>query len=184
MPDCLQGGCRRPIPWMTRLPLFLPRLTRPTGDSSQRSQLSLTLLANPLFLDVFVDDFVGLAQKHKQRVRCTLLEAVKEVFCPLSPTNPPTRREPISVKKLLEEDSSWSTIKLVLGWILDMENLTIQLPPHCVEHLWKSLTIFPPPNVGAAVVGCLYSVQYKSIFGAPDKVRRDTCEQARPLSQV
>jgi hypothetical protein len=34
------------------------------------------------------------------------------------------------------------------------------------------------------VVGRLYSVQYKSIFGAPDKVRRDTCDKARPLSQV
>jgi hypothetical protein len=34
------------------------------------------------------------------------------------------------------------------------------------------------------VVGRLYSVQYKSIFGVPDKVRRNTCEQARPLSQV
>ncbi len=33
------------------------------------------------------------------------------------------------------------------------------------------------------VVGRLYSVQYKSIFGAPDKVRRDTCDKARPLSQ-
>ncbi len=38
--------------------------------------------------------------------------------------------------------------------------------------------------VGASVVGQLYSVQYKRIFGAPDKVRRDTCDKARPLSQV
>ncbi len=42
------------------------------------------------YVDVFVDDFVGLAQKHKQRVRHTLLEAVDEVFHPLSPTDPPT----------------------------------------------------------------------------------------------
>jgi hypothetical protein len=34
------------------------------------------------------------------------------------------------------------------------------------------------------VVGCLYSVQYKSIFGVPDKVRRDMCDKARPLSQI
>jgi hypothetical protein len=34
------------------------------------------------------------------------------------------------------------------------------------------------------VVDCLYSVQYKSIFGAPDKVRRDTYVKARPLSQI
>jgi hypothetical protein len=77
------------------------------------------------YVDVFVDDFMGLAQKHKQQVHCTLLEAVDEVLWPLSPTNPPTRQEPISVKKLLEGDGSWSTIKLVLGWILDTESLTI-----------------------------------------------------------
>ncbi len=31
------------------------------------------------------------------------------------------------------------------------------------------------------VIGRLYSVQYKGNFGALDKVRRDTCEEARPL---
>jgi hypothetical protein len=34
--------------------------------------------------------------------------------------------------------------------------------------------------VGASVVGKLYSVQYKSIFGAPNKVRCCTCEEGRP----
>ncbi len=34
------------------------------------------------------------------------------------------------------------------------------------------------------VVGRLYSVHYKTIFGMPDKVRRDMCDKARPLSQV
>jgi hypothetical protein len=77
------------------------------------------------YVDVFVDDYVDSAQKHKQRVHCTLLEAVDEVSCPLAPTDPPTQREPVSVKKLLEGDGSWTPIKLVLGWILDTESLTI-----------------------------------------------------------
>jgi hypothetical protein len=34
------------------------------------------------------------------------------------------------------------------------------------------------------VVGQLYSIQYKIIFGTPDKIRRDTGDQVRPLSQV
>jgi len=50
-----------------------------------------TVGAPAAYVDVFVDDFVGLAQKHKRRVRCTLLEAVDEVFRPLSPSDPPTR---------------------------------------------------------------------------------------------
>jgi hypothetical protein len=39
-------------------------------------------------------------------------------------------------------------------------------------------------EVSVCVVGCLYSIQYKSVFGAPDKVICDTCEEARPLSQA
>jgi hypothetical protein len=34
--------------------------------------------------------------------------------------------------------------------------------------------------MGASVVGQLYSIQYKGIFGMPNKVRRDRCEEARP----
>ncbi len=52
---------------------------------------SLPMVGAPAaYVEVFVDDFVGLAQKHKQRIRRTLLEAVNEVFCPLSPTDSPT----------------------------------------------------------------------------------------------
>jgi hypothetical protein len=106
---------------------------------------SLPMVGAPAtYVDVFVDDFVGLAQKHKQQVCHTLLEAVNEVFCPLSPTDLPTRQEPISIKKLLEGDSSWSTIKLVLGWILDTKSLTIRLPSHRVQHLWEILDKIPP----------------------------------------
>ncbi len=44
---------------------------------------------------------------------------------------------------------------------------------------WHGL---PNSNCGRGfVVGQLYSVQYKDIFGTPDKVRWDTCEEARPL---
>ncbi len=91
-----------------------------------------------------MDDFVGLAQKHKQQVRCTLLEAVNEVFWPLFPSDPPKGQEPVFIKKLSEGDGSWSTIKLVLGWILDTESLTIHLPPHYVERLWEILDKIPP----------------------------------------
>jgi hypothetical protein len=77
------------------------------------------------YADIFVDDFVGLAQTHKQSVHCILLEAVNEVFLPLYPIDPATRQEPVSIKKLLESDGSWNAIKLVLGWILDTDNLTL-----------------------------------------------------------
>jgi hypothetical protein len=37
---------------------------------------------------------------------------------------------------------------------------------------------------GVSVIGQLYSVQYKGIFGALDKGQTYTCDKARPLSQV
>jgi hypothetical protein len=45
----------------------------------------------------------------------------------------------------------------------------------CLDFWWHSW------QAGAeSVVGQLYSIQYKSVFGAPDKVRRCMCEEARP----
>jgi hypothetical protein len=81
---------------------------RPTGDPSQRSRLSLTLLETPLFqwLGPLLLMWMSLWMTLWVWLRSTLLEAVDEVFRPLSPTDPPTRREPISVKKLLEGDGS------------------------------------------------------------------------------
>ncbi len=50
-----------------------------------------TIGAPAIYVDVFVDDFVGLAQTHKNCVRRTLLEAVDEDFWPLSLSDSPTR---------------------------------------------------------------------------------------------
>ncbi len=58
-----------------------------------------------------------------------------------------------------------------------------------IDRLFFSYKVFPhwahdSSVVGVSVVGCLYSVQYKSIFGMPDKVRCNTCDKAKPLSQI
>jgi hypothetical protein len=53
------------------------------------------------------------------------------------------RREPLSLKKLKQGDCSWSTVKLVLGWIIDTVSMTIHLPPHRVERLWEILDSIP-----------------------------------------
>jgi hypothetical protein len=85
-------------------------------------------------IDVFVDDFIGAAQgtpTRLNRIRRILMEAIddvfrplspddppyRDVFRPLSPDDPPYRREPISVKKR-QGDAAWSTIKKVLGWVV------------------------------------------------------------------
>ena len=97
------------------------------------------------YIDVFVDDFIGLAQGkgNRNRVRNILMSAIDEVFRPLSPLDKPSRREPISIKKLLKGDCSWSTVKLVLGWIINTVDQTITLPQHRVERLAEILSSIP-----------------------------------------
>jgi hypothetical protein len=121
---------------------------------------SLPSADRPLaYNDVFVDDFVAAAQQspprpidepgepapidNLQRVRRILLHAIDDVFRPLEPSDPPERREPVSVKKLKAGDCSWGTIKLVLGWIIDTTTLTLRLPPHRINRLAELLDSIP-----------------------------------------
>ena len=130
----------------------LPTIARDPSLPSSNKPLSYT--------DVFVDDFVAAAQQNAptpparttdtlppldnlRRIRRILLHAVDDVFRPLSPSDPPERREPVSLKKLREGDCSWGTIKLVLGWIIDTETLTIRLPPHRIQRLAEILDSIP-----------------------------------------
>jgi hypothetical protein len=108
---------------------------------------SLPTSSKPLsYVDVFVDDFVGLAQTtpYSRRVRRILLHAIDDVFRPLEPGDNPFRQEPVSVKKLRKGDCSWSTIKLVLGWVIDTTAMTIQLPQHRIDRLVEVLSSIPP----------------------------------------
>ncbi|KAL3823338.1 hypothetical protein ACHAXA_010473, partial [Cyclostephanos tholiformis] len=101
------------------------------------------------YIDVFVDDFVGLAQdatdssSNRRRVRRILLHAVDDVFRPLKPGDSPTRQEPVSLSKLRKGDCSWSTMKSVLGWIIDTSTLTIHLPSHRAARLAEILASLP-----------------------------------------
>ena len=97
------------------------------------------------YVDVFVDDFVGLAQQYSngRRVRRTLMHAIDAVLRPLDEFDDATRREPVSMKKLLKGDCSWGTIKNVLGWIIDTVAMTIHLPQHRAERLAEILSSIP-----------------------------------------
>jgi len=94
--------------------------------------------------DIFVDDFISLAQRpFLRRVRRALLHSIDQVFRPLDASDGPRRREPVSLKKLRQGDCSWDTCKTVLGWMLDTVNLTLQLPPHRLERLCEILNSIP-----------------------------------------
>ncbi|KAL3809642.1 hypothetical protein ACHAXA_003728, partial [Cyclostephanos tholiformis] len=148
----------------------LPSVNRSTAPRDP----SLPAPATPLaYADVYVDNFVGAAQRsplgtrgldNRRRVRRLLLHAVDDVFRPLSPGDDPARREPVSMKKLAAGDCSWGTIKQVLGWIIDTVDMTISLPPHRAARLLEVLNSFPPtqkrtsPNRWHAALGELRSM--------------------------
>ena len=92
-----------------------------------------------------MDDFIGLAQEYSnsRRVRRILLHAIDDVFRPLDSTDSPFRRQPASLKKLDKGDCSWSTVKVILGWIIDTVSMTIHLPPHRIERLAEILASIP-----------------------------------------
>ena len=97
------------------------------------------------YVDVFVDDFVALAQQYNnsRRVRRTLMHAIDSVLRPLDEYDDAARREPVSMKKLLKGDCSWGTIKNVLGWIINTVTMTIHLPQHRAERLAEILSSIP-----------------------------------------
>jgi hypothetical protein len=81
--------------------------------------------------DVFMDDYIQVGQwgpKRMRKLRRHLLEAVDQVLA--QPGTESHRNEAISLKKLRTGDSSWTTRKVVLGWVLDTIRQTMELPPH------------------------------------------------------
>ena len=115
-------------------------------------------------VEVFVDDFIALAQDHKgtrkkghcripnsRRVRRILLHGIDAVFRPVDKTDSPHRREPVSLKKLRKGDCSWSTVKEVLGWVIDTVNMTIHLPERRVKRLADILASLPPTQKRTSV---------------------------------
>ena len=87
-------------------------------------------------VDIYVDDFLLLLSQtnhQQQHVLRSALHSIDEVFRPLYPSDPPDRKEPSSVKKMLKGDAAWSTQKRLLGLDFDTELMTLNLPPHRIN---------------------------------------------------
>ena len=88
------------------------------------------------YVDVYVDDFVKLAQGwlNALRVRRHTFHNIDKVFRP-NDAGDKNRKQPISESKLGKGDDNWSTQKVILGWLIDTVAMTISLPPHRQERL-------------------------------------------------
>ena len=109
-----------------------------------RSQGPLQAPVNQV--DVFMDDFIQLSQSTKEvrvAARRTLFECLDAVLRPLSPSDNPFRKEPNSVKKLKQGDGAWTTRKVILGWIIDTIQRSVELPPHRLARFFELLDSIP-----------------------------------------
>ena len=90
-----------------------------------------------------MDDFLLLAQTEAEKpsVLRSALTAIDTVFCPLMPNDPPHRKEPASVKKMLKGDACWATTKHILGWYLNTLDSTLNLPAHRLHRLYELLRL-------------------------------------------
>jgi hypothetical protein len=133
------AACTRP-PTAPATPT-IPTITEnqpPTTRSSGPVKPPMT------YTDVYMDDFLMATQlPNRKAVRSTLFECIDAVLRPLSPSDNPSRKEPISIKKLHKGDASWSTKKSILGWLIDTTKRTIELPPHRIERLHEILASVP-----------------------------------------
>jgi hypothetical protein len=106
------------------------------------------LLEDPVgYIDVYIDDFIGLIQGPKNRcqeVCWSLLNTIDNVLDAPLP-HKQHYKEPASVKKLLQGDGSWNIWKILLGWLVYTALKTLELPKYRQEQL---LAIF------AALQGC------------------------------
>ena len=133
-----------------------PDMTPPTGEWAPRlARMGSTMpRSSPLaYGDVYVDDFILVAQtkRHQRRVLRSALHSIDQVLRPLSLADGPSRKEPVSVKKLRQGDAYWSTQKTILGWDFDTEAETLHLPPHRLARLYSLLDAFPPTRRRAPI---------------------------------
>jgi hypothetical protein len=77
--------------------------------------------------------------RHHRHVKRVLLHTLDRVFRPLDQQDLEHRQEPASVKKMRKGGATWATRKVILGWIIDTIQLTLELPSHRIGRLLELL---------------------------------------------
>ena len=93
-------------------------------------------------LEVFVDDFVQLAQTTNEEAlrHCSraVLHGIHSVFPPPKVTGH-IGADPVSVKKLLKGEGVWAVRKEILGWVMDGSTMCIELSNKKQETILEDL---------------------------------------------
>ena len=90
-----------------------------------------------------MDDLMYATQgnmKQQQRVSELTMRSLKET----PPSLPTEVKDSVSLKKTMQGDGDWATIKEVLGWVVDTGIGTLRLSLKQMEELLSLLDIPPP----------------------------------------
>eukprot|EP00536_Pseudo-nitzschia_multiseries_P018703 jgi/Psemu1/56891/gm1.56891_g len=145
----------RPELLVTANPLPRPKLLVIPTNPLPRTKLLVTanplprpkLLVKPTNLLPRPELLVNPTNYQSQQVAAikrVLFRSLDTVFRPLDTSDTPFRQEPASLKKMLQGDATWTTKKVILGWLIDSVNKTISLPPHWVARLQEILHSISP----------------------------------------
>jgi hypothetical protein len=105
------------------------------------------LLPEPLsYVDVYLDDFIALAQHNAMPPTLHhLVASIHQVFRASPHRDDPLHRTPIiNANKMAKGEASWSTEKVILGWHINTATRTLHLPLHKQHHLHALLQSFLP----------------------------------------
>ena len=114
-------------------------------EATASAQFCLQATATCINLvEVFVDDFIAvtnnLSEEHLMHLSRAMLFGVYLIFPPLE-ISKHQGEDPISQKKLKQGEGMRSTIKEILGWLVNGTNFTLQLMPEICAKISKLIKI-------------------------------------------
>lgn len=95
------------------------------------------------YVDVYMDDILGLAQGNMLPMTRAILHSIDKVFWPLEDGDLPYRQETTLIKKLNKGDGHPTTHKTMLGWDINFTAYTMELTPRQRAWLAEILANYP-----------------------------------------
>ena len=122
-------------------------------------------------IEVYVDDFIACTNNrhthHIQHLSRAILLGIHSIFPPTKITGH-TGEDPVSQKKLLQNEGLFETQKEILGWNIDGKHFTIQLPPTKVTTIQEEINaIIRKKIVPSKVLEKLQGKLIHASFGIP-----------------
>ena len=125
-------------------PSLMPTLVPPFKPKPDIRPPLLLHVGPVAHVDVYMDDFIGLAQGSQelcQDTRRCIMHSIDQIFAQPDERTP-TRKELVSENKMNKGDGSWNQQKEILVWILDMHKGTMELTDwkkECVMQIFMEL---------------------------------------------